>query len=85
MRGLENFDGVLKQIYPRQGNFEMLIFRHYENKTKIFFMKLVNPFHASLFRHPLKTKGFLMFSGGIDRDQWHEMGVLERRTDARVQ
>ena len=21
-----------------------------------------------------KTRGFLMFSGGIKRDQWHEMG-----------
>ena len=23
-----------------------------------------------------KTSGFLMFSGGIERDQWHEMGQL---------
>ena len=31
--------------------------------------KLINPFHATgLFRYPL------MFSGGIERDQWHEMG-----------
>ena len=22
----------------------------------------------------LLTEGFLMFSGGIERDQWHEMG-----------
>ena len=21
-----------------------------------------------------KTRGFLMFSGGIEKDQWHEMG-----------
>ena len=39
---------------------------------------LTHPFHATnLFRYPLKTlenKGFLMFSGGIERDQWHEMG-----------
>ena len=34
----------------------------------------LNPFHASgLFLYPLKTRGFLMFSGGIERDQWHEM------------
>ena len=25
---------------------------------------------------PQKTRGFLMFSGGIKRDQWHEMGQL---------
>ena len=30
----------------------------------------INPFHATdTFRYPLK-----MFSGGIERDQWHEMG-----------
>ena len=29
------------------------------------------------FYHPekhQKTSGFLMFSGGIERDEWHEMG-----------
>ena len=24
-----------------------------------------------------KTSGFLMFSGDIERDQWHEMGQVE--------
>ena len=37
-----------------------------------------NLFHATdLFWYPLKTSEnqmFLMFSGGIKRDQWHEMG-----------
>ena len=23
-----------------------------------------------------KTSGFLMFSGGIEKDQWHEMGKM---------
>ena len=23
-----------------------------------------------------KTRGFMMFSGGIKRDQWHEMGEV---------
>ena len=33
------------------------------------------PFHATgFFRYPLKTSVFLMFSGGIKRDQWHEVG-----------
>ena len=40
--------------------------------------KQINPFYATvLFRYPLKhrkTRGFLMFSGGIERDHWHEMG-----------
>ena len=38
----------------------------------------INPFHASgLFLYPQKTSeswGFLMFSGGTEKDQWHEMG-----------
>ena len=35
---------------------------------------LLNPLHATdLFRYLLKT-GFLMFSGGIERGQWYEMG-----------
>ena len=37
-----------------------------------------NLFHAiDLFLYPRKhqkTRGFLMFSGGIERDQWHGMG-----------
>ena len=37
-----------------------------------------NPFRATDFFYTpglhQKTSGFLMFSGGIKRDQWHEMG-----------
>ena len=38
----------------------------------------LNPFHATdLFLYPprkhQKTKGFLMFLGGRERGQWHEM------------
>ena len=47
----------------------------YCNLTTMF-----NPFHATgLFRYPpphrkhQQTKGFLMFSEGIERDQWHQM------------
>ena len=36
----------------------------------IHFMPLVSL--NTLWKHE-KTKGFLMFSGGIERDQWHEM------------
>ena len=33
-----------------------------------------NPFHATcLFLYLLKTSGFLMFSGGVEREQWHKM------------
>ena len=38
---------------------------------------VLNTFYASgLFLHPLKTSetfGFLMFSGGVERNQWHEI------------
>ena len=38
---------------------------------------LINPFDATdLFLYPLKrqkTRSFLMFSGGIERDQWYDM------------
>ena len=38
-----------------------------------------DPFYASGFflylpRKHQKTRGFLMFSGGIEIDQWHEIG-----------
>ena len=40
-------------------------------------LKLINPFHASgLFLYPLKTSetsAFLMFSGGTERDQCHDI------------
>ena len=39
----------------------------------------VNPFHALLFSNtPLKyekTSGFLISSGGIERDERHEIGL----------
>ena len=35
---------------------------------------VVNQFHVTgLFLYPMET-GFLMFSGGIERDQWREIG-----------
>ena len=38
----------------------------------------INPFHGTgLLLHPLKTsknQRFSVFSGGIERDQWHKMG-----------
>lgn len=38
-------------------------------------ISVINLFHAliSIFT-PSETKGFQMFSGGIDRDMWQEMG-----------
>ena len=54
----------------------------------MFFMFLIvlNPFHATIFfstpgKHQ-KTSGFLIFSRGIERDQWHEMGCEQLRVAA---
>ena len=39
---------------------------------------MLNPFDATyLYLHPLKTSGFLMFSGGVERDQWRTIGLLK--------
>ena len=41
------------------------------------FIKLTHFLPLARFYTPWKdqkTKGFLMFSGGIEKDQWHEMG-----------
>ena len=50
---------------------------HQVYKNLQFHLIMFNPFHATgLFLCPLKIENqrFLMFSGGIGRDQWHEMG-----------
>ena len=50
------------------------------------YRKGINPFHATgLFLYALwkyqKAKGFLMFSGSTERDQWHEMGLEKHTTN----
>ena len=53
---------VLFQVFNRGG----MVFIHI-----FLFDRVRNPFHATgLFIYPLKTenRGFLMFSGGIERD-----------------
>ena len=53
---------------------------------------VINTFHVTgLFLYPLKTsenQRFLMFSEGIERDQWHEMGWhninLEKKTEKEI-
>ena len=41
LRGLVNFDCILKQIYPCQAIFELLTLCHYKHRNSSF-MKLVN-------------------------------------------
>ena len=46
-----------------------------ENKTSIVFLGLVNIFRKYWTNFSsFQTSGFLMFSGGIKREHWHEMG-----------
>ena len=43
-------------------------------KKMVNYQTLFNSYLATgLFLYPLKTSGFLMFSGGIEKDQWHEI------------
>ena len=52
-------------------------------KMRVFPAMIINTFHAtSLFLYSLKileNQSFLMFSGGIDTDQWHKMGYGKGR------
>ena len=65
--------GVFRRLQERyfqilQSFLELLFGRTFP--ASYFF----NPFHVtSLFLYLLKTSGFLMFSRGIERAQWHEM------------
>ena len=47
-------------------------------ETRLWVFQVINPCHATdLFWYPLKAsenRSSLMFSGGIKRDQWQEMG-----------
>ena len=59
-----------------QGFFAACRFKFY------MIINYINQFHAAVsFNTPWKHqkfKGFLMFLGGIEWDQWHEMGWLKR-------
>ena len=44
---------------------------------KIYFSCILTHFMSLIFFNTpgkQKTRGFLIFSGGIERDHWHEMG-----------
>ena len=55
------FDKVLDM--PRKGNIV--------TKKMNRFVQLISLYTPW---KPQKTSGFLMFSGGLEREQWHEMG-----------
>ena len=42
----------------------------------LYRMEIINLFNVSvsLLYYSLKIRGFLMLSGGIEGDQWHEIG-----------
>ena len=52
--------------------------RHFSLKRRYLDGKsfTISPFHISFYTHwkRQKTRGFLIFSAGIERDQWHEIG-----------
>ena len=78
-----NVDTSLMKVWYFTLSHKLKLLKRYEFERGLWFLfqhllKAVNPFRATgLFRYPpgkQKTRGFLMFSGGIKRDQWHEMG-----------
>ena len=55
------------------------VIRWYLNDSKWFLrlyrMEIINLFHVTVsLLYSLKTRGFLMLSGGIEGDQWYEIG-----------
>ena len=71
--------GVMRKLVT---NSAKLNFNYFVRLDPWFFeFGLCNPFHdIDLFHTPWKfqkTSGPLMFSGGIEREQWHELGQFE--------
>ena len=48
----------------------------------------INLFHVTvLFLYPLKTSEYQVFylvSGGLERDQWHEMGLNRKKKVGKI-
>ena len=63
--------------FHRPGKFQQLAQRM-RAKVGGLFVIIFNPFHVTNpFRYPrenFRKHVFLKFSGGIERDYWHEMG-----------
>ena len=69
---------ILEQkTYVYHMNGKVFQYKQWFQLTFSIHLKLTNfiplvSFYSLWKRH--KNSGFLMFSGGIERDQWHEMG-----------
>ena len=65
----------LFQCFPE---FSIICYRTMEEKDTNgnIYAKWLKPFHTTghFLALPQHLCGFFMFSGGIERDQWHEMG-----------
>ena len=62
------WSNTIKQFVGYVYEFILIYFNDFQSYN-------IHPFHANgLFQYPLKTFGFLMFSRGTERGQWHEMG-----------
>ena len=68
------FKPHIQQPHKIYGNSNMRIWRSAKVSAGEI-MNSFNPFYAAdPFLIPPETRGLLMFSGGIKKDQWHEMG-----------
>ena len=66
----------IERFYPKYSAETMWVYSNLdlENCTGRE-KRMINPFQANApFLYPLKTSGFLTFSGLIEREHWPEMG-----------
>ena len=67
----ENYCRIILNIFLEFTSINTKVFRELLPTLLTHFMPLIS--FDTLWKHQ-KTRGFLMFSEGIKRDQWHEMG-----------
>ena len=67
----ENYCRIILNIFLDFTSINTKVFRELLPTLLTHFMPLIS--FDTLWKHQ-KTRGFLMFSEGIKRDQWHEMG-----------
>ena len=74
------FEGIGRTSADRLEESMLLWNKHeYQHSPDIFVKNIFNPFHGTGLFSILpeinhKIRGFLMLSGGIERDQCHKMG-----------
>ena len=56
----------------------LIVFDHFAGLVLKGFTHLMSLIFFYTFWKHQKTRGFLIFSGGLGKDQWHEMGWIDQ-------